>query len=254
MALDGWIAYYKPRAAPRVRLFCFPFSGGGASTYRTWQAELPAAIEVCPVQLPGRESRLREPPYTRLLPLVRVMAEVLHPLLDLPFAFFGHSLGGRLGFELAREVRRRYGLSPMHLFVSAAPAPQVAFPKVHVHSESDATIVERMRRLGGTPDSVLQHRELMEMLLPLMRADFALSETYVYEPDAPLQCPVSAFGGTADPEVSREGLQAWQSQTCGPASVRIYPGGHFFLHDFRAEVLEAIAAALAASVERSAVK
>lgn len=240
-ALNGWISHYRRRAAPQVRLFCFPYSGGGASTYRTWHEELPPSVEVCPVQLPGRESRLKEPPFTRMLPLVKVLAEELRPFMEMPFAFFGHSLGGRLSYELAREVRTRYGLSPIRLFVSGAPAPQVAFPKVHVHHLPDAEIVRRIRDLGGTPESVLQHEELMSMLMPLIRADFALSETYEYTADTPLQCPISAFGGTDDPEVSRESLEAWQVQTCGPASVRIYPGGHFFLHDCRADVLRDIA-------------
>jgi medium-chain acyl-[acyl-carrier-protein] hydrolase len=239
-ALNGWISHYRPRHAARVRLFCFPYSGDSASAYRTWQERLPPHVEVCPVQLPGRESRLKEPPFTRMLPLVKVMAEVLRPFMDMPFAFFGHSLGGRLGFELAREVRTRYGLSPSRLFVSAAAAPQIAFPKVHVHHLPDEDLVRRIRQLGGTPELVLQHEELMSMLMPLIRADFALSETYVYEAGAPLRCPVSVFGGTEDPEVSQESLEAWKAETCEATSVRMYPGGHFFLHDRQTEVLRAI--------------
>lgn len=246
--MERWISYYRPRQAPQVRLFCLPYSGGGASTYRTWPEGLPAFVEVCPVQLPGRENRLKESPYTDLKLLTADLAAALHPKLDMPFAFFGHSLGGRLAFELARAVRRRYGLTPVRLFASGASAPQIPFPREHVHQEPDEKILKRIRLLGGTPESVLQHAELMEMLLPLIRADFTLSETYVYEGDAPLQCPISVFGGMEDPEVTREALEAWQTQTAGPCSVRVYPGGHFFLHDFRAEVLAAIAQELAAVV------
>ena len=247
---NPWIAYRKPNPRARLRLFCFPYAGGGASIYRTWSDELPPEVEVCPVQLPGRESRLIEPSFTRFAPLLQAMNPFVQPYLDMPFAFFGHSMGAMIGFEFARYLRQRERLGPAHLFVSGCRAPQRFDFDSPIHDLPEPKFIEELRLLEGTPDKVLQHPELMELLIPVLRADFEMVETYSYTPEAPLDCPISAFGGLQDDEVSREDIEAWQQQTRSAFVARMFPGGHFFLHSNRAILLRMLAEDLLRLVSR----
>jgi medium-chain acyl-[acyl-carrier-protein] hydrolase len=182
------------------------------------------------MQLPGRGTRLVEPLFTRLSPLVRALAHALVPYFDKPFAFFGHSMGALVGFELARQLRRQHGREPACLFVSAHPAPQLPHTGSSLHTLREREFLEKLRRLGGTPQEVLGHEELMRLLLPTLRADFSVYETYAYSPDFPLSCPISAFGGLQDRGVSRGDLDAWRAQTSASFSLRMLPGDHFFLN------------------------
>lgn len=213
-----------------MRLFCFPFAGGGASTFRGWPDGLPAGVEVCAVQPPGRENRFRERPFSHLSALVLALSAALDPFLDIPFAFFGHSLGALTSFEMARQLRAQKQPSPLHLFVSGCRAPQVPYSGTPIHALPESEILTELQRLKGTPTEVLRHPELMEILLPLLRADFTLVETYVYTPADPLECAISAFGGLQDDEVSRNQLSAWQDQTLGSFRLQMFAGDHFFLH------------------------
>ncbi|HEX2093650.1 MAG TPA: thioesterase domain-containing protein, partial [Longimicrobiaceae bacterium] len=179
-ALDPWVVRRPLNPHTRLRLFCFPYAGGGASIFRTWSQSLPPEVDVCPVQLPGRESRLREPPFDRLLPLVRTLADVLAPYMDLPFALYGYSNGALMSFELARELRRRGMRGPVHLFVAACPAPHLPDKDPPIHALPDVELIREIRRLNGTPEEILQNEELMTLLIPLLRADSAIHETYVY--------------------------------------------------------------------------
>lgn len=240
-----WLAYREPNPRARLRLFCFPYAGGGASAYRGWAAALPADVEVCPVQLPGRESRLREPAFEQPDPLVVALADVLREHLDLPFAFFGHSMGAMLSFELARELRRRAAPLPLHLFVSARRAPQVPAREEPIHALPEPEFLAKLRELNGTPEEVLQHAELMRLLIPLMRADFAVNENYLFRPEAPLAPGISAFGGLGDQEVTRDDLALWSAHTRGLFRLRMLPGDHFFLHSARDLIAESIARDLA---------
>jgi medium-chain acyl-[acyl-carrier-protein] hydrolase len=229
-AFDSWIACCEPRPQARLRLFCFPYAGSGASVFRTWPGGLPTDFEVCPVQLPGRGTRLMERPFSQLSPLVQALTQALSPLLDKPFAFFGHSLGSLVSFELARELRRQYGVYPVRLFVSSGHAPQIAHRGLPIHTLPEREFLAELHRLNGTPTEVLAHQELMEIMLPVLRADFALYENYVYAPDSPLDCPISAFGGLQDHRVSHSDLEAWRDQTSVSFSLRMFPGDHFFLN------------------------
>ena len=242
---DAWVTCPKPYPQARLRLFCFPYAGGGASLFRIWSDLLPAQIEVCPVQLPGRENRFRETRYTRLMPLVPVLGGVIQPYLTMPFAFFGHSLGAIVGFELARWLRRQRAPLPVHLFASAHRAPHLPDPKPPIHDLPDPQFLEELRRMNGMPGEVLESAELMDLMMPLLRADFAIAETYLYTQDAPLSCPISAFGGLADDEVSQEEAAAWRSHTGGAFTLRMLPGDHFFFVKERATLLQAITADLA---------
>ncbi len=241
---EPWLACPAPKPRAALRLFCFPYSGAGASIFYPWVANFPLAIEVCPVELPGRGKRIAESPFSWMPPLVEAAGRGLLPYLDKPFAFFGHSLGAVVGFELARLLQRRHNLSPVQLFVSGHRAPQIARDYPPVHGLPDSEFAEEVRRLHGTPDEVLDHAELRELLLPILRADFAASETYAFEAGAPLTCPLSAFGGLQDEHVTREHLEAWHEHTTAPFRARMLPGDHFFLNTSRSMLIAAIAGEL----------
>jgi medium-chain acyl-[acyl-carrier-protein] hydrolase len=236
--LKFWIAPPQPNPDAYLRLFCFPYAGGSALTFRTWPDRLPTTVEVCPVELPGRGTRLPEPPFTRLSSLVATIARALLPYLDKPFAFFGHSMGALVSFELTRLLRREYGLSPVHLFVSSRRAPHVQDPNPLIHALPEPEFLEELRRLNGTPEAVLESAELMQLLLPTLRADFAVIETYAYTAESPLNCPITAFGGLQDRELSYENLEAWREQTQASFSLNMLRGDHFFLHSAQPSLLQ----------------
>jgi len=239
-AFDSWIACRTPNPQARLRLFCFPYAGAGASIFRTWSDGLPADVEVCPVQIPGRGTRLMETPFTQLAPMVEALAQTIGPLLDKPFAFFGHSLGALVGFELARQLRRQSGVQPVRLFVSADRAPQLPHRDRPIHALPDGELLQELRRLNGIPGKVLEEAELMQIMLPVLRADFAVYETYVYSTEPPLNCLISTFGGLQDQRVSRGDLEAWRDQTSGSFSLRMFPGDHFFWNATQPLLLQAL--------------
>ena len=243
---EPWLMRPRPRSAAAVRLFCFPYAGGGAAIYRGWPDGLPGTIEVCAVALPGRGGRLGEVPYRELFPLVKTLSDALLPTLDRPFAFFGHSMGALVAFELARLLRRQHRPTPAHLFVSGRAAPQLRRASSTIHRLPREGFLEGLRLLNGTPPEVLGNAELLEVVLPALHADFTVCAEYRYAPDAPLECPISAFGGDEDPEVAEEDVGAWRDQTMRAFSMRIFAGDHFFLRSTQREVLRAVAAPLCA--------
>ncbi|APR74830.1 Malonyl CoA-acyl carrier protein transacylase [Minicystis rosea] len=246
MGPDPWLPYRRPRADAKARLFCFPHAGGGATAYRGFQEALPASIEVCAVQLPGRENRLRETPIASLAKLIPLLADGLAPHLVPPFAFFGHSMGAVLAFELARTLRRRGAPLPAHLFASACPAPHIPDDDAS-HALSDDALIDHLRALGGMREEILAHRELMEMILPVFRADAALTETYVHATEPPLDLPFTAFGASSDTKATRADLEAWREHTTRGFTIALFPGDHFYIQgEARAPVLAAVARTLAA--------
>lgn len=236
---------------PLPRLFCFAHAGGTVRLFRGWQQGLRHALELSPVQLPGRGRRWAEGPFERLEPLLAHLYRELRPQLGDPFAIFGHSLGGLVGFELARWVRRRLGVEPVHLFVSAFPAPQLppaAARRERLSRLADAELVARIRALGGVPEKLFERpralRQVLPRLLPTLRADLAVVESYAYARERPLACPITVFGGLRDPVVSLEQLEAWREQTRARLTLELFGGGHFFLETQRRRVTGVIAAAL----------
>jgi len=224
-----WIVTAKPNPTARLRFFCFPYAGGSALTFRRWPEFLPQSVEICAVQLPGRGSRMHEPPFSSISSLIPVLAQVLAQYRDMPMAFFGHSMGGIIAFELARYLRREHDRSVAHLFVSGSRAPQVQFDEPSTFDLPDPEFVEELRALNGTPQEVLEYPELLELMIPLLRADFALCETYQYYPERPLDCPITVLGGLRDRAMTREDLEAWREQTTASFSLRMLPGDHFFI-------------------------
>ena len=227
-----WLVNWKPNRSAGVRLFCFPYAGGGDSIFRSWQHSLSDTIEVCPIQLPGRGSRIAEPPCADINQLVRCAAQALAPYLDKPFALFGHSMGAFIAFELARHMRRDYSAQPLHLFVSGRPSPQTISEPSDL-DQLDSELPEMLRRQIKNP-------ELRELVLPVLRADLALCKSYIYTPETPFLFPITAFGGLDDHGVPRHCLEGWREHTTGPFVLRMFPGDHFFLDTCRLLLLEAI--------------
>lgn len=224
----------------KIRLFCFPYAGGTNLIFRTWGKTLGPSIAVCTAHLPGRERRLTEKPYTSALSLVEAAAEAIVPHLDLPFALFGHSMGALLSFELARHLRRRNLPLPKHLFLSGRCAAQLGVKEPVTYNLPADEFAEVLRRLNGTPREVLEHQELMELMIPLLRADFQICQTYPYAEEPPLDCPITAFGGLDDHEVTREMVGAWREQTTRAFRLLMLPGDHFFVNSARDRILDII--------------
>lgn len=235
-----WVVRMHPVSHPRLRLFCLPPAGGGATSFRGWANELPREIEICAIQLPGREKRLSEPPCPRLTPLVLALAQALVPCLDRPYAIFGHSMGALMAFELARELRRRTNQSPVHLLVSARPAPHLPPRESQIHQLPDSRFIDELCLYNGMPTEVLENAELMELLLPMLRADFAIVETYEHTPDQPLPCPISVFGGLNDPKVRAADLDAWRRHTRGEFALHMFEGDHQFINSQRSKVFRVL--------------
>lgn len=234
-----WIVTPRPIDSG-MRLLCFPYAGGGASVFRSWaDSECMQDIEVCAVQLPGREARIAESPVGDMHRLVRLLCHELEPWLDRPFVFFGHSVGALVSFELARELRRSRGIEPRHLVVSGCPAPHLqGFERMCDLHDDD--FLERLCRFNGTPPDVLNHPELMQLMLPALRADFSLRDRYVYQEKPPLTCPITAFGGMNDTHVSADDLRSWRQHACEGFQLWLFQGNHFFIRSAQELVLETL--------------
>ncbi len=233
-------------AASNVRLFCFPHAGGGAAAFARWQAALPSRFGVCPARFPGRESRSSEAPFEDMTSLVDALTGAIQPFTDRPFVFFGHSMGAAVAFELIRHLRRAGRPLPRALIVSGARAPQYRAGWTPPPPPAAEEFRAQLRRLEGVPAEVLENDELMRVLLPVLRADTMLYRNYVYSVEPPIELPVRAYGGAADPNVREEHIEAWACQTTASFAARIFDGGHFYLNtapDFLATLardLEAI--------------
>jgi medium-chain acyl-[acyl-carrier-protein] hydrolase len=241
---DGnWLIPIRPDPLAALNLVCLPYAGGGASSFRAWGRELPVPLDVCAVEFPGRETRGFEEPLTRMEPLVTALADELVPRLERPYALFGHSMGALVGFELARELRRRRVPPPRLLVASSHRAPDLRSPTPPLRDLPDDELVEQMGRIQGT-STLLQDEGVRALMLPVIRADFAVCESYVYAHDAPLECPILAVGGTADPHVTRLELEAWRDHTRAEFALRLFHGGHFYLHTARTTLLKHLGDAL----------
>ena len=240
-----WVVRAKANAEARLRLFCFPHAGGSAFTFRNWSDFLPKRVEICAVQLPGRGSRIHEPPLTKISALVPILARAIIGYEDIPMVFFGHSMGAIIAFELARYLRKARNVNLVHLFVSGRRAPQIPLDEPMTHNLPEPEFLETLRTLNGTPKEVFENPELLELMIPVLRADFAVCQTYDYAHEPPLDCPITAFGGLRDSEVTREQLEAWRRQTAASFSLRMLPGDHFFINSAQPLLLELMSRDLA---------
>ena len=243
---NPWLRISQPKPQARLRLFCFPYAGGAASIYRVWHQHLPADVEVCAVQLPGRENRIRERPYTNLVEGVQTLLPNLLPSLDKPFALFGHSMGALIAYELAQQLQS-HGQTPTHLLVSGRRAPVLPEPEALIHTlpGSAAFLNALQRRYNNLPALIFDDAELRELFVPLLRADLTLVETYQSRSKVPLPCPLVALGGADDPHATPAELRAWQALTQADFVLHLFPGGHFYLNEQAQLLLTTIARYLA---------
>lgn len=245
MRSNIWVHIPKPQPQASVRLFCFPYAGGGTAVFRTWPALLPPSIELCAIQLPGRETRLRETPFDQLDQLVQVLAVALYPYLDRTFAFYGHSMGALISYEVARHLQRTQAPLPQHLFVGARQAPHLPWAEPPLHQLPTVDFLRAVRqRYGGIPAEVWEDAELMALVHPQLRADFTLLETYLHHADEALACPITVIGGSKDQTVAQPALAAWCEHTQASCQIYQLPGDHFFLNQATPALLQLIQAAL----------
>jgi len=236
-----WITYPNPNSSAKLRLFCFHYAGGGASVYRGWPELLPDEIELCSIQLPGRENRLQEALYTDLDQLIQALLPALHPHLDKPFAFFGHSMGAMIAFETARALRKQEMSPPTQLFLSAWQAPQIVRTDEALRLLSDTEFIAKLQqRYDAVPEAILENADLQKTFLPILRADVAMLETHTFQHEPPLSYPITVFGGQDDPSVSQNELADWQAQTDGAFDLQMFAGAHFYLEQVQAELVAAI--------------
>lgn len=245
-----WLPYSDPTETVSLRLFCLAFAGGNAAYFKDWARMLPAGIQLCPIELPGHGTRFREATYTSLESLIPAMAQGMAPYLDQPFAVFGHSLGALIAYELCRHLDRVSDVRPLSLFVSGRKAPQRPTRKPYRHLMADDDLLAELENLGGMEPEILANRDLMHMMLPLLRADFQLTECYSFASAQPVSWPVAAYTGTGDPEVPQEEMSLWAEIAEGPFSLNVFEGDHFYLNQRqnRKKLVEAISRTLSSSL------
>jgi len=236
---DRWFVCPRPNSKAKLRLFLFPYAGGAPTAFSKWLIEFPDYIETSIVHYPGRGSRFNEPPIKEITALVEEINQAILPALDKPFIFFGHSFGGMLAFELARRLSPQ----PQILFVSACGAPHIPNPNLPIHSLPDPEFIRSLHDLNGLPAEVVENLELMQLLLPILRADFEAFENYEYlSGEHRLTCPIIAFGGSDDSHVDRARLDAWAHHTDGNFKTKIFSGDHFFINTARQSVITSMKA------------
>lgn len=237
---DKWVIILKSSPQTKLRLFCLPFAGGSSTAFRDWCKYLPASIELCAIEIPGRGHRLSEPLEKKISPLIEGIAAGILPYLDRPFALFGHSMGSLLGFELTHHLIQLYQKHPVHLFLSGRGAPFLASREQPIHALPEPEFIQQIKNYNGTPKEVLEHQELMQLMVPILRADFEICETYEFREKPPLECPLTIFGGLKDNGATRSELEAWQRLTSAPFSLRLFPGDHFYLLESQITLVQTI--------------
>ncbi|HEX3784968.1 MAG TPA: alpha/beta fold hydrolase [Pseudonocardiaceae bacterium] len=235
---DLWIRCFHPAPQRPISLFCLPHAGGSASNYFAFSAAVGEVAEVFAVQYPGRQDRWQDKPLADLRELAAPIADALAAWGERPLALFGHSMGSALAFELTRSLEQR-GIEPLHLFASGGRAP--ALPRDEkIHLLDDEGLITEMKALGGTDPRLFDEPDLLEMVLPAVRADYTAIETYLAEPGATVRAPITVLTGEADPRTTVEQAKGWQQHTTGEFDLRVFPGGHFFLYDQVPEIARTV--------------
>jgi surfactin synthase thioesterase subunit len=239
-ASGNWLRAFRAPGA-RHALVCLPHAGGAAGAFRHWQPYT-SELDIVGVELPGRAARFAEAPVARMDPLATDIAAQLS-VFDRDYALFGHSLGGLLAFEVARRIRDAAGRAPLALFVAGCPAPDAPAPPP-VHDLPRDRLLAWLEDMGGLDPEIARLPDLLEILMPALRADLAVFDTYQYQPAPPIPWPIHVLTGSADPSVRPADLEAWRAHTTGACTVRALPGDHFFVHCATAQVLRIVEGSL----------
>lgn len=233
-----WIVN-NPCESDEVRIFCFPYAGGGASVFRTWKKYFEEEIGIYPVQLPGRENRIGEKPFLNMDSLVSELTGEFLRYMDRPFILFGHSIGARIAFEFSRKLRDIKARCPECLIVAGSRSPEIPEPKP-LHQLGYYDFINELKRFSGTPKAVFENKELMDLFIPVLRADFTIDETWNFRHEEPLDFPIHVFGGKNDPEAHYDELFKWSHYTNNLFSIEMIEGGHFFINKQRDELIRHI--------------
>ncbi|MFF3226934.1 thioesterase II family protein [Nocardia suismassiliense] len=236
---DRWIRRFRPTPAPTIRLVCFPHAGGSASFYFPMSAALPETVDVLAVQYPGRQDRRTDPCVEDIGTLAERIYRAVRPWTDVPTAFFGHSMGAILAFEVAHRLERDGGVLD-RLFASGRRAPS-RHRDERVHLGDDETVVNELRRLDGTDTALLDDEEVRRMILPAIRGDYKAIETYRCPPGRILRSPITALVGDDDEKTTLDEAHDWARHTTAAFDLCVFPGGHFYLIEQREAVLDRIA-------------
>lgn len=238
--LSPWLPFTTSLDKNALQLFCFPYGGGNSAFYQRWQNQLLSAVQICPVQLPGRGIRYLEPSYTKFELLIKDLVLGLQPFLQPPFAFFGHSMGALVCYEIARMLTAKKNPQPVHLFASAYHAPHLPDPSPKLHELPDDQFIDELIQMNGLPTELITNRKYLEVFLPALQADFTMCETYEHHKSETLTCPITVLGGSNDPETTDTKLEVWQELTTGPFALHLLEGDHFFIHSKTTKILEII--------------
>lgn len=241
MQRNSWIPLnIRKTHSPRIRLFCLPYAGGSSFAYRSIENFISSEIDMCSIELPGHGARINETARDRIEELIPQIAYGIEDHLDIPFAFFGHSMGALLAFELSHYLESHFQKKADYLFLSAMRAPHLPskFPSMGSLSQKD--FLERVKQLGELPENIIQSPEMLDMFLRIMRVDFALCENHLMSPRMPTSVPIFAFGGDQDSFAKPEDVEKWEQYTKGLFQFKLFPGGHLFCKAAGKEIAETI--------------
>ncbi|WP_433893439.1 thioesterase II family protein [Streptomyces sp. CA-111067] len=231
-----WFRRHATAAEPRLRLVCLPHAGGAATFFHSWGGAFGDDVEVLAARYPGRQDRIADPFIDDMGALADAVTDALPPFLDRPIALFGHSMGASLAYEVALRLQDRHGVRPTALFVSGREAPHRVTPK-DVHLRTDEQLAAEVRRLGGADAALLDDPDLRDLVLPAIRSDFKVAGTYRAPAALPVGCPVVGYVGDEDPNVGVTEMGRWSEVATGGFSLRVFPGGHFYLVSERATLI-----------------
>jgi len=236
----GQLVRFNQHAQPIARLFCFPYAGGDANIFRSWVNGVPNGVEVIGVQYPGRGIHNGSGAISSCDEMVSLLRSAMLPWLDRDFAFFGHSNGALISFELARALAPEQRKLQRHHFLSARVAAHVSSGRKRIGALPFADFIREVRAIGGTPQELLDDQQLMRVLAPQLRAEFALGENYQFKPGPLLACEITTLQGTNDCVVNGALVERWTELTTGRAQHHVVDGDHFFLGSRQENVLSIV--------------
>jgi medium-chain acyl-[acyl-carrier-protein] hydrolase len=249
MSLNKWFVIPRPNPSAELRIFCFPYAGGSAVTYMDWVKHLPANIEVVIVQPPGRGPRMFESLFTNMDALITELVQLIPSMLNKPYIFYGHSLGSRVAFELMNQLKKHQLSLPIHFIASGSKGPHLLPIKKAIYQLPENEFIEELKQLSGTPTAVLENKELMDLFIPLLRADFEIADTYSYQGNEKFDCLLTVLGGEED-DITIEQLNSWKKFFNQEKQVNLLPGGHFFIDSHSEIVFKHVNQILQQSVEK----
>lgn len=240
MKNSSWFVRPVKRPHAKINLFCLPYAGGSARIYQSWPEYLPEFVELIAIEPPGRGRRMQEPAFDSMKALVQELSGALRSQIERPYVVLGHSMGSRIGLNTLCELDRAGYPLPLHFIASGSAPPHITKKRKKIHMLSDDELIKELQSYNATPDEVLNNKELMEIYLPLLRADFAVAEEELIPNLPPLNCNATVFGGINDSRVSEGDCFAWQEYFSPPIEVSIFEGGHFFIDSARNEVMRKV--------------